>query len=89
MACKVHENSVRDRPTSTVSIIPSDHGINWNSTSEATPRLVINQRMAFATVPNMASGTVSPGFAFFQIDIIMTICKHQTQEPTTSKVAPM
>ena len=49
----------------------------------------MNQRMALAVVPNIASGTVSPGCAFFQIVIIMTICRHQTQEPTTSSVAPI
>ena len=63
--------------------------ISWNRISLATPALVHSHIMAFAVVPYMASGTVSPGFSRFQVTIIMIICRHQIQEPTTSNTAPI
>ena len=88
MGCSVQENSVRARPTSTVSIQPRAHGINWKTTSRATPALVHSQSMALAVLANMGSGTVSPGCAFFHCTNITTMMAAQNQEPTTSRVAP-
>ncbi len=45
--------------------------------------------MALPVVANSGKGMAAPGLACFHAPAAITISTHHTQEPTTSKVAPI
>jgi hypothetical protein len=88
MACSVHEKKTRARPALIVSVRPSEAGRMSTSTSMAAPSEVHAQRYAPATLPNIASGTVSPGCSFFHARRLIDISATQIHEPTTTSTTP-
>lgn len=90
MAWSAQEKSVRVNHTSTVWVRPSEAGMTTNMISTAKPTVALSQRMALATVPNMASGTSRPGFSRFHPLIATIIRTHQIHDPaTTGKLLEM
>src|SRR6476619_731565 len=89
MACNVHEKSTRDRPALIVSLSPRAAGRISRSTSTAAPTDVHAHRYAPVTLPNIARGTVAPGFSRRQARRLIDISATQIHEPTTTSTTPM
>src|SRR5688572_13626296 len=88
IACSVHEKKTRDNPASIVSLKPSATGRMSTSTSTAAPTEVHAHRYAPATFPNIASGTVAPGFSLRHACRLIDINATQIHEPTTTSTTP-
>ena len=84
----LHEKNTRARPASIVSVKPSAAGRMSTSTSTAAPTDVHAHRYAPVTLPNIASGTVSPGLSFRQARRLIDISATQIHEPTTTSTTP-
>ena len=59
------------------------------STSAASPAVARYQTMTVASMPCMRERHGRPGFSRRQAALARTMTPPQTQEPTTSSVAPM
>src|SRR6476646_630742 len=89
IACNVHEKNTRESPASIVSLNPSAAGNMRSRISSAAPTEVHAHKYAPATLPNIASGTVAPGFSFLHARRLIDISATQIHDSTTTRTTPM
>ncbi len=79
---------MRASATLTVAVQPSDHGISWTITSQASGKVAVSHTVNVASMPTTASGVLRPGWARRQPTYTGIHWKNGIHEPTTRRAAP-